>query len=55
MPLKPAQRIAQTVIEEVEKGGIQLTIDTVYKLDQVAEAHQYMEDNKARGKIVVTV
>ena len=24
-------------------------------MDQVAEAHQYMEDNKARGKLVVVV
>ncbi len=43
----------QSFIEEVEKGRIKLTIDQVYQLSDIATAHQYMEDNKARGKIVV--
>ena len=47
--------LLQEFIDEVEKGGIHLKIDSVYTLDQVAEAHQYMEDNKAKGKIVVKV
>ena len=47
--------LLQEFIDEVENGSIELNIDTVYNLDQVAEAHQYMEDNKARGKIVVKI
>lgn len=47
--------LLQEFIDEVEKGNITLNIDTVFTLDQVAEAHQYMEDNKAKGKIVVEV
>ena len=44
----------QDFIDEVEKGNIKLNIDSVLGLDQIVEAHQYMEDNKAKGKIVVT-
>ncbi|MFY0687575.1 MAG: zinc-binding dehydrogenase [Cyclobacteriaceae bacterium] len=47
--------LLQAFIDEVEKGSIHLNIDSVWKLDQVAEAHQYMEDNKAKGKLVVEV
>ncbi len=45
----------QDFINKVEAVVINLTIDKVYHLDEVAEAHQYMEDNKAKGKIVVKV
>ncbi|ALM09056.1 NADPH:quinone reductase [Sediminicola sp. YIK13] len=45
----------QEFIDHVENGTIVLNIDKVYQLDDVAAAHQYMEDNNAIGKIVVTV
>ncbi|MCV9386189.1 zinc-binding alcohol dehydrogenase family protein [Reichenbachiella ulvae] len=48
-----SKELLQAFIDEVEKGSIQLNIDKVYPLDQVPIAHQYMEDNLAKGKIVV--
>ncbi|WP_422359380.1 zinc-binding alcohol dehydrogenase family protein [Reichenbachiella sp.] len=50
-----SKELLQEFINEVEKGNIHLNIDTVFTLDQVAEAHQYMEDNKAKGKLVVEI
>lgn len=50
-----SKELLQEFIDEVEKGTIKLNIDRTFNLDQVAEAHQYMEDNKAKGKIVVKV
>lgn len=50
-----SKELLQEFIDEVEKENIVLNIDRLFKLDQVAEAHQYMEDNKAKGKIVVRV
>lgn len=47
--------LLQEFIDEVEKENIHLNIDSVFNLSQVAEAHQYMEDNKAKGKVVVKV
>ena len=47
--------LLQEFIDEVGKGTINLNIDKVFSLDKVAEAHQYMEDNKAKGKIVVAL
>jgi len=50
-----SKELLQEFIDEVEKENIRLNIDSVFNLDQVAEAHQYMEDNKAKGKLVVVV
>ena len=50
-----SKNLLQEFIDEVENGNINLNIDTVFNLNQVAEAHQYMEDNKAKGKVVVKV
>ncbi|MEO9802437.1 MAG: zinc-binding alcohol dehydrogenase family protein [Reichenbachiella sp.] len=47
--------LLQEFIDKVEGGEIHLNIDTIFTLDQVADAHQYMEDNKAKGKLVVEI
>lgn len=47
--------LLQEFIDEVEKGTIRLNIDKVFHLDDVPIAHQYMEDNQAKGKIVVKI
>lgn len=48
-----SSELLQEFIDEVGKGTINLNIDRVFSLDEVPKAHQYMEDNKAKGKIVV--
>ena len=45
----------QEFIDSVAAGDIQLTIDRVLSLEDLPEAHQYMEDAKGKGKMVVTV
>ncbi len=45
----------QNFIDLVESGSIKLKIDTVFKLDQLPEAHRYMENNRAKGKLVVAI
>jgi NADPH:quinone reductase len=43
----------QNFINKVESNSIKLTIDKVFSIDQIVEAHEYMESNQAKGKIVV--
>ncbi|MEZ5040076.1 MAG: zinc-binding alcohol dehydrogenase family protein [Saprospiraceae bacterium] len=50
-----SRELLQEFISEVERKNIRLNIDRVFRLEQVADAHQYMEDNKAKGKIVVEI
>jgi NADPH2:quinone reductase len=45
----------QAFINKVEKGEIKLNIDRVFSLDEIAEAHRHMENNRAKGKIVVKI
>lgn len=47
--------LLQEFINEVEKENINLNIDKVFQLSQIVEAHQYMEDNRAKGKIVIKI
>ena len=46
-------KLLQDFIDSVTAGIIRLNIDRTFRLDQVAEAHRYMESNAAKGKIVV--
>jgi len=50
-----SKELLQEFIDEVQKGSINLTIDKVFSLNEISDAHQYMEDNKAKGKIVVKI
>ena len=44
----------QEFVDEVEKGRGKAPIGKVFNIDDIAEAHQTMEQNTAGGKIVVT-
>lgn len=48
-----SKELLQDFIDDVTAGKIKLSIDRVFNLTEVAMAHQYMEDNRAKGKIVV--
>jgi len=43
----------QKFIEDVEAGNIRLNVNRVFSLDQIVQAHELMDSNKASGKIVV--
>ena len=45
----------QEFIDLVEKGSINLNIDRVFKLSEIVKAHNYMEQNLAKGKLVVHI
>ena len=45
----------QQFIDAVESGDIRITVDRTFKLDEIIEAHKYMESNQAKGKIVVEI
>ena len=45
----------QKFIQLVESGKVDIKIDRTFELNEIPEAHQYMEDNLAKGKLVVLV
>jgi NADPH:quinone reductase-like Zn-dependent oxidoreductase len=46
--------VLQGFIEEVEAGRVKVPIGRVFRLDEIVEAHQAMEDGNLSGKLVVT-
>lgn len=45
----------QKFIAGVEAGQTHVNIDRVFRLEEIVEAHHYMESNRATGKLVVLV
>jgi NADPH:quinone reductase-like Zn-dependent oxidoreductase len=43
----------EDLIEQIAAGALHVQIGKIFKLDEIAEAHRCMEENKAGGKIVV--
>lgn len=43
----------QRIVDGVEAGRYAVSIDRVFRFDQIVEAHRYMEGNHAKGKLVV--
>ena len=49
------QQIAVRVVPLFESGALKPVIDRVFPLEEVSEAHAYMEDNANFGKIVLSM
>jgi NADPH:quinone reductase-like Zn-dependent oxidoreductase len=43
----------QRIVDGVASGIYRPNLDRVFRMDQIVEAHRYMEENRARGKLVV--
>lgn len=43
------------IYEGLSSGALKPVIDRTFTLDEIVDAHRYMESNKQKGKIVVTV
>ena len=43
------------IYQGLESGALQPIIDRTFPLEEIVEAHRYMESNEQKGKIVVTV
>ncbi|HEX9370536.1 MAG TPA: zinc-binding dehydrogenase, partial [Roseiflexaceae bacterium] len=49
------QAVAEFALPRFERGELRPVIDSVYPLDQAAEAHRAVEANRNAGKVVLRV
>ena len=45
----------QRIVRSVESGRLRLNLDRIFRFEEIGEAHRYMEDNRATGKLVVAI
>ena len=45
--------VFQDIVRRVEAGRLRLNLDRTFTLDELPQAHRYMEANRASGKLVV--
>jgi len=43
------------IVEGVGNGSYSVNLDRIFRFEEIAEAHRYMEENKAKGKLVIKV
>jgi len=54
-PTSERAEYVQTLASLAQEGSLQPVIDRRYALEQIAEAHRYVETGRKRGSVVVTV
>ena len=47
------KRFTEECIPDFEAGTLKPVVDCVFKMSQIAQAHEYMEKNENIGKIVI--
>ena len=45
----------QSFVDGIAMGRYRVNINRVFRFEEIVEAHRYMENNRARGKLVVLV
>ena len=43
----------QDFVDDVASGNVQVSLDRTFDLDEIVDAHRYMEADRAKGKLVV--
>jgi NADPH:quinone reductase-like Zn-dependent oxidoreductase len=54
LPHKEIKRLMGQLIDMVEAGNLKAVVDKTYALEQVVEAHQYIETGRKMGNVVLT-
>ena len=54
-PLEDKMRASQALMSAISQGQIHVFLDHAFPLEKAAEAHQFIEEGKSHGKVVLTV
>ena len=45
----------EQIVDGVAKGRYHVNLDKVFRFDEIVDTHNYMEENRSKGKLVVIV
>jgi NADPH:quinone reductase-like Zn-dependent oxidoreductase len=45
--------VFQEIVDAVQDGRLRVNVNRTFEMTEIAEAHRYMEANRAAGKVVV--
>jgi NADPH2:quinone reductase len=48
-------KVLEHVVEGIANGRYSVNLDRIFRFEEIVEAHRYMEENKAKGKLVVKI
>jgi NADPH:quinone reductase-like Zn-dependent oxidoreductase len=51
--MAPGRALLAHIVHGVERGAYHANLDRVFPLDQIADAHRFMEANQATGKVAI--
>ena len=43
----------QELVDHIEAGSLQVSVAKTFRLEEIADAHRMMEENRAGGKLVL--
>ena len=55
LPVTKCLSFLKDLVQLFEKGMITTVIDRIYRLDQIAEAHQFVEHGDIKGNVVIAI
>ena len=55
LPVSKRLSFLKDLVQLFEKGKLRTVIDRIYRLDQIAEAHHFVEQGDIKGNVVITI
>ncbi|MDP8079983.1 NAD(P)-dependent alcohol dehydrogenase [Phocoenobacter skyensis] len=53
--VRPNKKALTDLLRLMEKGLLSVNIDKIYELEDIVEAHKYMEKSKTKGKVIIRI
>lgn len=53
--VRPNKKALAALVRLMDEGLLSINVDKVYDLEQIVEAHKYIEKSRTRGKVIVSV